>query len=194
MRIAGDDASAALTSCLISSNNNSRELIYVSGNATPLTIGNCTLAADIINASHVIHDESDFTMIDSIIYELGTLAIDYSGNPDNFVVHNVLSNDISTLPNASDVITGDPMFVNAAGGDFHLLAYKQGGSVFGSPAIDFAPPVVGDDRDLDGNPRDQDVPSFANLFGDRDLGAFEAQPIVDRVFADAFGDRIALTY
>ena len=193
-RIVGNGTGSTLSNCLIAANNNTQELIYESGNATPISISNCTLAADIINASHVIHDESDFTLTNSIIDELGTLAIDYSGNPDHFVVHYVMSNDTSTLSNDSDVISGDPMFVNAAGGNFHLQAYKQNGSIVASPAIDFSPPIVGDDRDFNDNPHDQDVASIANRFGVRDLGAYEAQPIVDRIFADAFGDPVPIAF
>ncbi len=193
-RVVGDDVLATLQNCLITGNSNSRELIYASGNGTPITINNCTLAADIINASYVIHDESDFTLTDSIIDEAGTLAIDYSGNPDKFVVQYVLSNDTTTLSNGTDVISGDPMFVNAAGGNFHLQAYKQNGSLIASPAIDYAPPVVGDARDLNNNPHDQDVPSISNRFGVRDLGAYEAQPISDRIFADAFGDPVPIAF
>jgi hypothetical protein len=51
----------------------------------------------------------------------------------------------------------DPKFVNAAGGDFHLMA--------GSPAIDAADPAVTQTLDFDGVARPQGA--------GRDMGAFE---------------------
>jgi hypothetical protein len=194
LRIDGDHTDSTLQNCLFTANTNSAEMFYVSGNATPLTINNCTLAGNTIAATHVFHDESDLTLTNSIIDAVNTLAVDYSGNPANFVVHYVLSTDISTLPASSNVFSGDPMFVNAAAGNFHLQAYEQSGTIFASPAIDFAPIVAGDDRDLDNNPHDQDVPLIINRFGARDLGAYEAQPIVDRIFADAFGDPVQIAF
>jgi hypothetical protein len=54
----------------------------------------------------------------------------------------------------------DPKFVNAAGGDFHLMA--------GSPAIDAADPAVTQTLDFDGVARPQGA--------GRDMGAFEHEP------------------
>jgi hypothetical protein len=42
-----------------------------------------------------------------------------------------------------------------------LPAYEQSGAIFASPAIDFTPVIVGDDRDLDNNPHDQSVPAIS---------------------------------
>ena len=66
------------------------------------------------------------------------------------------------------------------------------GVVTASPAIDFAPTISSEGNDLDNNPRDQDVPLVANRFGASDVGAYEMQPIADRIFADAFGDATSL--
>jgi len=76
----------------------------------------------------------------------------------------------------------DPLFIDATNAsvgerDYHLRAYVQNGSVVASPAIDFAPPVAGDDRDLDDKPYDQDVPLVSDYQG---------------VFGDAFGDPLSL--
>jgi hypothetical protein len=54
----------------------------------------------------------------------------------------------------------DPRFVNAAGGDFHLMT--------GSPAIDAADPAATLSTDYDGTARPQGA--------GRDLGAFEYKP------------------
>jgi hypothetical protein len=57
-------------------------------------------------------------------------------------------------------VTGDPKFVDRAGGDYHLQ--------LGSPAIDKADPTSPDDHDLDDAPRPQG--------GRSDIGAFERAP------------------
>ena len=80
------------------------------------------------------------------------------------------------------MIHGDPAFVNVATGDYRLMPT--------SLAIDVAPTVGGDDRDLDGRPHDLDITSVPNLDGVRDLGAYERQPrycgAADTVFCATF--------
>jgi hypothetical protein len=63
-------------------------------------------------------------------------------------------------PGASNILNMDPRFVNAAGGDFHLMA--------GSPAIDAADPAATEAADFDGTMRPQGA--------GRDVGAFEYKP------------------
>lgn len=185
----GDSASVTLTNCLFAENQLSHELIFGDANA-PVSITNCTFANDLIDAADVINNDTSISLSDSIIDEAGTQTLHFTGDSGNLHVANVLSNDITTLPSDPSIIQGDPMFVDMAHGDYRLTATN----VAHSPAIDFAPAVSGDDRDIAGNPHDQDVPSIANLFGVRDLGAYEMQPIDDRIFADGFGDPISLVY
>lgn len=54
----------------------------------------------------------------------------------------------------------NPLFVNAAAGDFHLMT--------GSPAIDAADPASTEPADHEGTPRPQGA--------GRDIGAFERKP------------------
>jgi hypothetical protein len=61
---------------------------------------------------------------------------------------------------ANNLLNMDPRFVNAAGGDFHLM--------MGSPAIDAADPAATVNIDYDGTTRPQGA--------GRDLGAFEYKP------------------
>jgi len=93
----------------------------------------------------------------------------------------VLTNDGSTLPSPPSVLVGTPDFVDLAQGDYHLAP--------GSLGIDFAPAAGG--VDLDGRTRDIDIPTLPNLFGPRDLGAYEAQlscSRVDTIYCDGFED------
>jgi hypothetical protein len=60
-------------------------------------------------------------------------------------------------PGANNLMNVDPRFVNAAAGDFHLVA--------GSPAIDAADPAATEASDYDGTTRPQGA--------GRDIGAFE---------------------
>ncbi len=92
------------------------------------------------------------------------------------------------------VIYGDPMFVDMAHGNYHLRATQLRGAITYSRAIDFAPLVPGVDYDLGGRFRDQDIAAISDVYGYRDLGAYEMQPITDRVFADGLGDPVTLVY
>ena len=181
---------SSLSNCLFAENNLRHELVYVDSVSQVLTIDNCTFANDLIGAAHVIRTNTGLMLTNTIIAEAGTLALDYTGN--NLDVEYVLSNDISTLPEILSINVGDPLFVG--NGNYHLQAYVQEGVVTASPAIDYAPLVPGDDYDLDGRLRDQDVAAVGDVYGYRDLGAYEMQPIIDRVFADGFGDRVSLVY
>ena len=49
-----------------------------------------------------------------------------------------------------------------------------------------------DSKDIDGRPRPTDVAGVTNRFGAFDLGAFEMQPITDRIFANGYGDLFLL--
>ncbi|MCB1570107.1 MAG: hypothetical protein KDI72_03405, partial [Xanthomonadales bacterium] len=123
------------------------------------------------------------TLANSIIDQPGNNALGYGGNPNDLLVGYVLSSDVTTLPAVAGVALGRPTYVNAAAGNYRLALNSLG--------IDFAPPIVGDDRDLDNNPHDQDLPEVGNLFGVRDLGAYERQRSCgagDTIFCDGFGD------
>lgn len=189
IRIVGDSTNTFLSDCLLADNTVAGELIYLTGSATPLTIEACTFANNTIGTSHVIHAESDVSINDSIIAEPDTLALDYSGDPANLIVHYVVSNDLTTLGGvAPGVIQGTPSFVDLAGGDYHLRAGLLG--------VDLAPVPSGFDRtqgvDLDGNPRNVDLPSVVNAYGPRDIGAYEIQNLfrecgtTDSVFCNGF--------
>lgn len=93
----------------------------------------------------------------------GTISASYSDyDPSGNV--NVGGNASITEANVSNV--GDAGFVDAAGGDYHLLP--------GSPLIDTGDPATPQGLDLDGNPLVADGNGDGSAH--RDMGAFELQP------------------
>ena len=100
----------------------------------------------------------------------------------------MLSNDRSTLPDTAYIEEGEPTFVDAANGDYHLMPTSLG--------VDFAP--IDDTTfatllDLDRQRRVVDLPNVANNFGPMDLGAYEIQlstvlacANADTIFCDGF--------
>lgn len=188
--------SNSMSNCLLADNHSVHELVHSAIGG--LEISSCTIAQNRIDNGYVFFVGGDFTVTQSLIDQPGVSTIDY-GDGCCLNASYTLSTEIATFPADSTAVAllTDPLFVDAANPlidqrDYHLRAFVQSGVVTASPAIDVAPPVTGDDRDLDRNPHDQDVPSVPDLAGDRDLGCYEAQPILDRVFADAFGDRISI--
>lgn len=166
---------------------------------------NCTITRDIFLShglsfvDHLIYLDANsyLAMSDSIIAESGMFTLDQPGDVNDtsrFNVQYVLSNDITTLPSSTSIVAGDPLFIDARDGNFRLQASTLNRLLSVSPAIDFAPIPNGTVLDLDGNAYGQDVPAVVNLFGTRDLGAYEMRPILGRIFADGFGDAISIAY
>lgn len=186
---AGQQTSGKLSNCLFAENQLRHELIFTDS-AASLSINNCTFANDLIDAEYVIRNDTQVTLTNSIIDEAGTKTLDYLGDFAKWNVAYVLTNDVTQ--GGTGMKYGDPFFVG--NGNYHLQAYVKNGVVTASHAIDYAPLVPGDDFDLDGRLRDQDVAVVGDVFGYRDLGAYEMQPITDRIFADSFGDPISIVY
>lgn len=189
-----------LHGCLIIDNHAANGLIFSeAGYEAPPTVANCTLANNTIDNGYVIFAESAFVLTDTIIDQPGVLSMGFQSDCNcGLMASYVMSNDISTLPSSSNIIAivpSDPLFVDSANGNYHLVAYRQNGLLTATRAIDFAPTVGGDAaHDFDGNAFGIDVPAVPDAYGTRDLGAFEALPISDRLFADGFGDRVSLVY
>jgi len=97
----------------------------------------------------------------------------------------VLSNDRSTLPDTAYIGEGEPTFVNATTGDYHLVSTSRGIDAAPIDAYYFPAPHA----DLDRRPRVVDLPDVPNNFGPMDLGAYEIQPAcssTDTVFCNGF--------
>jgi hypothetical protein len=186
---------AKLRACLIADNAFSAETLIDedTGNGNDTTIVNCTIANNVHNSGSVFRTGLNLTIDDTIIDQPAMAAVSTTGTPAIFA-DDVLAADTTGLPVKANIVQGEPIFRDAAHGDYHQQVFQAGKQVTASLGIDFAPPVSGDDRDLDGNPFDQDVAEVTDVQGVRDLGCYEAQPIADRVFGDAFGDAISLVY
>ncbi|MGA9335925.1 MAG: hypothetical protein WBV39_16710, partial [Rudaea sp.] len=155
----GDDlpAYATLDDCLIADNSASDELIELLGLfSDPASLDGCTVVGNAIGGTGIgFFDEVD----DALIFQPGKPIQAHAAQC-------VLADDISLLEHNDTVrrLT-DPEFVDPGHGNYHLQLT--------SPAVDFAGGVGG--SDLEGYPRDTDLASVANVFGPRDLGAYERQ-------------------
>jgi predicted outer membrane repeat protein len=175
-----------LNNCVIADNHTQHELVHLVDGT--LHVYNCTVSHDAIDNGYLFYAEDGestvIRIIDDILDESGILTLDYTGDPSRVTVRDVLSNDVSTLPSASDIVAGTPTFVDAASGDYHLQSASLG--------VDFAPAGTG--VDLDGHARTVDIPGVPNVFGALDLGAYEislACTNADTIFCDGFDDGAA---
>ena len=173
-----------LSNCLLAGNDVSGPLIdaYTPGDlhiSSELAVDGCTFVADAIGASVVVHAQvSQFVLHDSIVDEPGRQTVDgLVFMPD---VAYVLSNDVNTLPPIEGVALGEPTFVDAPSGDYHLQPTSLG--------VDFAPTGL-TPLDLDGQARTVDLSAAGNLWGPMDLGAYEIQDggiVNDPIFGNGF--------
>jgi hypothetical protein len=177
-----------LDTCLISGNSVTDALIEV---GYGMIIEQSTIAANTIGGSRVIDNPGSLFLGNSLIDQPGKGALSTS---QNSYVHYVVATDAAGLPADATIEQQQPLFIDAAHGDFRLLVARTGnGSIVASQGVDFAP-VGTAGVDLDGRALDRDVVGFGASGYPRDLGAFEMQPITDRVFANAFGDAVLLAY
>lgn len=189
IRVVGDDVRTELYNGLMAGNDIRHELLHYSGDNDFIVIDSCTFARDLIGTTHVIHAESALRLSATIIDEPGTLALDYSGSSADLTTNYVLSNDTTTLrADGIGLMQGEPLFVDAVYGDYHLQQTSLG--------VDFAPTsngtYVGNSTDLDGQPRNIDLPGIGNGYGKQDIGAYELQNLfrecgaADSLFCDGF--------
>ena len=169
-----------LDTCLLAQNSVTAELATF-GSASA-SLNQCTIAGNAISGPSVIYAETGFSMTNSIVAQGALETLHYVGAGNGVALDYLLLAPEAPTPTvgASHIIKDDAAFIDAANGDFHLS--------LDSPAVDVAPPVTGDDRDLDNLPRDQDLTSAPNLDGDRDLGAYERQfnCAADTIFCNGF--------
>jgi hypothetical protein len=166
------DSVSTITNCLLADNELTAELVYVQndGNVPGTSQYNsCTFAGNALGGS-VVYAGQDVQLFNDVIDQPDNAAIS-AGVGATLTFDNLLVANGGGLPAQADILVARPEFVNAAAGDYHLLPTSKG--------VDFA--AAGDsgnqdlDTDLDRRPRDVDLPDLPNVFGPRDLGAYERQ-------------------
>jgi hypothetical protein len=190
-------ASVTLKRCLITDNTASGVLLAIDyafgGTGSPESIDECTIAHNTIQGAYVFEflESGTVGMSHDIINAPGIRSVHFTpsaGAPGATLnAGYILASDTTGLPAASNpsIVAGNPSFVDAAHGDYHLAAFAQA-------ALDFAPNTFLD-FDLDGQPSGIDLPAIPNTYGTTDLGAYERQNLFyncgndfDTVFCDGF--------
>lgn len=187
------DDSNSVNHCLIADNDFAAETLTIDddGSTGSLHIGSCTIVGNTHNSGSVINAGHSLTLTKSIIDQPAMSTLHTVGEPV-VTASDDLAADPTGLPVRHDIVQGEPIYVNPAAGNYHLFAFTQNGVATGSLGIDFTPALADEGSDLDGNPYDVDIPQVKDFQGIRDIGCYEAQPITDRIFADAFGDPISI--
>ncbi|HEY2397070.1 MAG TPA: hypothetical protein VGH81_13990 [Rudaea sp.] len=180
-----------LHDCLVAENMLTAEMF--SFDTGYFSVDQCTIANDSIGVSPaILTNNAEVHLTNSVISEDVAALQTIGGTSD---VHDIVAKNTGGLPASPDIVQGDPLFFDIANSDYRLSVLSMNGDVEASPAVDFAPATTGNDHtDIDGRPRDLDVPAVVNVSGPRDLGAYEMQPITDRIFIGTFGDAYRLVY
>jgi hypothetical protein len=167
-----DPSGLDIANCLVAGNHTSNELFRVNGESghtypARLALDHCTIVGNTIDNGYVFRvNEGEFSLRDSLIDQPGVDTLEHAGGAGDLDVQYVLSRETQTLPDDGTILTfGDARYVDAANGDYHLLA--------DSPAVDYAPAQAG--TDLDRHPRTVDLGAHPNYLGPLDLGAYERQ-------------------
>lgn len=151
-----------LLNSLIADNVVTGHLLRQESGPNDLHIENSTIAGNSIGASHVISASGGIVLSRSISYQPGRNTLIQPSGAKR--VSNVLANETISIGGPSGtIVNGDPLFVDAARGDYRPHA--------ASPAVDFA--SSGGGLDLAGNMRGFDLPLVPNRLGSGDLGAYE---------------------
>jgi len=179
---ANDDGygNGGIANCLFADNHLQHEVIGLRRTeSTTFAVGRCTLANNTIDNGYALYanENATFSFANSIVDMPGVQTLDYAGESGNLNLGYILSNDVSTLA-VDTAIEGEPTFVDAANGDYHLQPLSLG--------VDFAPGVGG--TDLDRRTRTVDLPEVLNTYGALDLGAYEIQ--IEKVLGCANADTI----
>jgi len=175
--------SFTLRDALIADNQWTGEAMSLTTAGGPAIIDRCTIAGNSIGTGNVLLiDGAAATLTNSIIDQPGHSTLDFnSSSSNNLTANYVLATEILELGTRTGVMQGEPTFVDAANGNYHLT--------YGSLGIDYAPAGTG--TDLDRRPRTVDMPLLNDLFGPMDIGAYELQlapPCVagDTIFCNGF--------
>jgi hypothetical protein len=160
---------------------------------TYVSFEQCTIAANAIDGANVIENPGFVALFNTVIDQPGKRATSASGT--SVYTKNVVATDTAGLDADPTVEQQQPLFLNAAEGDFRLLvARRDNGTIIASQGIDYAADGAAGDKDIDGRLRDRWILGWNGGGNLRDLGAFEMQLISDRLFASGFGDPVTIVY
>jgi len=187
----GSNAQVTLANCLIAGNTLTSYDVYAQNAAanTSITINGCTIVGNSEGKGAMVVAPSKLQLLNSIFIGSGNSIVAYIPSAATAVLQYDLvgPNNYNTnqgtgpLTSGTDVAKGTPDFVDEAHGDYHQQPYSAG--------VDYAP-AIPISKDLDGNPRNVDLPDVVNLFGSMDLGAYEIQGDAcgasDTIFCNGF--------
>ena len=168
------ESDIAMDTVAIAANTSSGPLLRLE-DGSALDIVDSTMAGNAIAASQVLSVNGDLGMLRSILWQPGKTSLVQSGGAIS--IAQVMASETASLGAGASALS--PRLVDPDRGDVHLRA--------ASPAIDFAPAIIGDDVDADGMSRDrrlQPVPRNDGFV--RDIGAFERQNIAPLVLNGNF--------
>ena len=163
------DTEIALYNAAVVENEVSQELFRASG-SSEITLVDSTVAANLIGAPQVLAASRDqVTLQRSLLWQPGKSMLNTgSGTP---LVQHVIASEVASIGGGPAAVTAEPRFIDPARGDYRLRA--------ASAAIDYAPAVMGDDRDAFNRPRDVRIDVVPRPGGTvRDVGAFERQGLL----------------
>ncbi len=174
IRGANSTNDVTLRTDLLVGNSLSGDTIQLNGSEPRLEVTDSTIANNVNGgATHQIRVDSSYRVLNlrnNILWQPGKLTLLYPGGgqnlPQDLVRYNIVS-DASTLPQGPYNRQTDPRFIDPSVSNYGLRV--------NSPAIDFSLVVGGDDRGIDGRPRDQQVRPGPPGNEIRDAGALERQ-------------------
>ena len=168
------ESDIAIDTLAFAANTSSGTLFRLEDEST-LGIVDSTLAGNAIGASQVLSVNGDLDMLRTILWQPGSTSLVQSDGSKT--IAQVIASETASLGAGASSLS--PRLIDPERGDVRLRA--------ASPAIDFAPAVVGDDVDADSLARDrrlQPVPRGDGFV--RDIGAYERQSIAPLVLNGNF--------
>jgi hypothetical protein len=186
VRHLGEHGQVAFNGALLVDNDVGGALLDAPGAANSLAMVATTIAGNAIGSGRGVvegagacdpEDDVRGTYAQlGIVWQPGNPLIEPTSTLQSGCFRHLLAADFGALPPSSDrIVVGDPLFIDAASGDFRLSP--------ASIAVDFAP-ATAQTVTRDGGPRVFDFVNFQDRFGPQDLGAYELAP--EPIFASGF--------
>ncbi len=159
----GYSGSRKLSNCLITHNLLSYDIFFRRG-GSGASVNQCTIADNSVGGKVFAEQYPDISdtpvLTNSIVFQPGT-----PGGRIPQVHYTLVDHYYGGDLTVETVVF--PGFVDPANGDYHLRIISK--------AVDYAGGIGSHEPDLDGNPHEIDLPTVADTFGPRDVGAYERQ-------------------